>query len=376
LRAFLFVFSQWDNREKSGYPFIKRNLNFFISKRTMKKQIIAAFALAAVIPQLHAADLRDQMSIKVGKAVLVMPAGEPAHVAEQVKEALTQFSIPTNLSFQSIPNPLPKRPGSPVAKSVVIQGTPATDYDCVGAYAEITKMPPAVQNALYFNREALRACLYAFEGGVKVEMSFVVMRKTDSLTGGLFNGITSAIRGSDGERISKQLMTNIEDIKKVLPNTLIARVEAPGVPVSEPDKEAVAKLIPPMSAEEATAMAQTKPQISPAVPAQAPAQNVSNTVSGGVDLSVVGARKELSSMGFKFFDQDQFVDAARRDDFLTVRLFLAAAGIRPSSPDSKGETALSFAKDKSEMKMFLSMFVQAEKEGLYPGKVGEAILSK
>jgi hypothetical protein len=331
----------------------------------MKKQLIAAFALAAVIPQLHAADLRDQMSIKVGKAVLVMPAGEPAHVAEQVKDALTQFSIPTNLSFQTIPNPLPKRPGSPVAKSVVIQGTPTTDYDCVGAYAEITKMPPAVQNALYFNREALRACLYAFEGGVKVEMSFAVIRKTDSLTGGIFNGITSAIRGSDGERISKQLMVNIEDIKKVLPNTLIARVEAPGVPVSEPDKEAVAKLIPPMSAEEATA-----------VPVQAPAQNVPNTVNGGVDLSVVGARKELSAMGFKFFDQDQFVDAARRDDFLTVRLFLAAAGIRPSSPDSKGETALSFAKDKSEMQMFLSMFVQAEKEGSYPGKVGEAILSK
>jgi hypothetical protein len=81
-------------------------------------------------------------------------------------------------------------------------------------------------------------------------------------------------------------------------------------------------------------------------------------------------------MGFKFYDQDQFVDAARRDDFLTVRLFLAAAAIRPSAPDSKGQTALSFAKDKTEMKFFLTLFAEAEKKGEYPGKIGEAALSK
>lgn len=81
-------------------------------------------------------------------------------------------------------------------------------------------------------------------------------------------------------------------------------------------------------------------------------------------------------MGFKFYDQDQFVDAARRNDFLTVRLFLAAGAIRPSAPDSKGETALSFAKDNTEMKFFLTAFAEAEKQGQYPGKITEAVLSK
>jgi hypothetical protein len=93
-------------------------------------------------------------------------------------------------------------------------------------------------------------------------------------------------------------------------------------------------------------------------------------------MSLAGSRKELASMGFKFFDQDQFVDAARRNDFLTVRLFLAAGGIRPGAPDSKGQTALSFAKENTEMKMFLAIFVEAEKQGQYPGNIGEAVLAQ
>ncbi|MFM0335946.1 hypothetical protein [Paraburkholderia fungorum] len=339
----------------------------------MKKTFVLLLGLAASLSQAQAKDIRDELNIQTGKAQLVITDVTPQQAAEQVKDAISQFAIPTSLNYHPIPSPLPVRPGSPVEKQVVVQGTPATDYSCEGSYAEITKTPPPVQNAFYFNRETLRVCLYAFQGGVKVEMIFDVIRKTESLTGGLFNGITKAIRGSDGERIAGQLKENIGEIKKKLPTTLVARIDAPGLPVDEPDKEAVAKLIPPLT--EAELAAQAQRSAAPVAAAPQP-QAAQAQMDGGVDLSLLGARKELTAMGFKFYDQDQFVDAARRNDFLTVRLFLAAAAIHPGTPDSKGATALSFAKDNTEMKFFLTEFVEAEKQGQYPGKIGEAVLSK
>lgn len=343
----------------------------------MKRTLLLLLGSTALLSQAQAKDIRDQLNIQTGKAVLVISDVAPQQAAEQIKDAITQFAIPTSLNYRPIPSPLPARPGSPVEQQVVIQGSPATDYSCTGAYAEITKTPPPVQNAFYFNREALRACLYAFQGGVKVEMIFHVMRKTDSLTGGLFNGITKAIRGSDGERIASQLKENIDEIRKKLPTTLVARIDAPGLPVEEPDKDAVAKWIPPLTDAELAAQApQTAAPIAAVPQPQAQHPAAQPQLDGGVDLSVLGARKELAAMGLKFYDQDQFVDAARRNDFLTVRLFLAAASIHPGAPDSKGDTALSFAKDNSEMKFFLTSFAEAEKQGQYPGKIGEAVLSK
>jgi hypothetical protein len=338
----------------------------------MKKTSLLLLGFAAFLSQSQAKDIRDQLNIQTGTAVLFIGGVAPQQAAEQVKEAVTQFAIPTSLNFHPLPSPVPARPASPVEKQVIINGVPAVDYSCDGSYAEITKTPPAVQNAFYFNREALRACLYAFEGGVKVEMIFHVMRKTESLTGGLFNGITKSIRGTDGERIAEQLKENIAAIRKNLPGTLVARIEAPGLAVEEPDKEAVAKLMPPATQTGLPVPAQ------PAVPAPAAPgrQKEASAPASGVDLSLAGSRKELASMGFKFYDQDQFVDAARRNDFLTVRLFLAAGGIRPGAPDSKGQTALSFAKDNTEMKMFLTLFVEAEKRGQYPGDIGEAVFAK
>jgi hypothetical protein len=37
---------------------------------------------------------------------------------------------------------------------------------------------------------------------------------------------------------------------------------------------------------------------------------------------------------------------------------------------------LSFAKENTEMKMFLAIFVEAEKQGQYPGNIGEAVLAQ
>ncbi|MFC0169267.1 hypothetical protein ACFFKC_14370 [Pseudoduganella danionis] len=339
------------------------------------KSLLFIAVTTALLPLAQAKDIRDELNIQTGKAVLVIRDASPQQTAEMVKNALSQFSIPTSLNFHPLPSPVPARPDSPVEKSVIIQGSPATDYVCDNSYAEITKTPPPVQNAFYFNREALHACLFAFQGGVKVDIIFHVIRKTESLTGGLFNGITKSIRGSDGERITSQLKENIADIRKLLPTTLVARIEAPGMPVEEPDKAAVAQLIPPLTQAEIAAREQQNAIPAPAK-SPAPVQTAQRHIDGGIDLSLIGARKELTSMGFKFFDQDQFVDAARRNDFLTVRLFLAACAIRPGGADSKGDTALAFAKDNTEMKWILTVYSEAEKQGEYPGKIGEAIFAR
>lgn len=351
-------------------------LNLLDFTITMKRNFAIILGSAVLLSQAHAKDIRDELNIQTGMAELVIPGVTPQQAAEQIKDAISQFAIPTSLNYHPIPSPLPVRPGSPVEKQVVIQGAPATDYSCEGSYAEITKTPPPVQNAFYFNREALRSCLYAFQGGVKVEMIFNVIRKTESLTGGLFNGITKAIRGSDGERIAGQMKENIAKIKEKLPATLVTRIDAPGLPVEEPDKDAVAKLIPPLTDAELAAQAQRSiaPVATPSVQ-QSQTDAAKRTMDGGVDLSLMGARKELTAMGFKFYDQDQFVDAARRNDFLTFRLFVAAAGIHPGAPDSKGDTALKFAKDGTEMKFFLDGVISLEKAGEYPEKVSGAVLS-
>lgn len=81
-------------------------------------------------------------------------------------------------------------------------------------------------------------------------------------------------------------------------------------------------------------------------------------------------------MGFKFFDQDQFFDAARRNDTLTFRLFLAAGGIRPAGSDSKGETAAASLPKNSEIRSTLNLFIEADKAGKYPGDIGSAVHSK
>lgn len=311
---------------------------------------------------VQAADLRDQINVQTGRAELVVPGVAPQEVAKKVKQALTQFAIPANLNFRPMPSPPPARPGSPTEKQTIISGAPVTDYVCDGAYAEITKTPPPVQNAFYYNREGLHSCLYSFQGGVKVDIIFHTMRMTESLTGSIFNGITKVIRGTDGERISKQLKENIDEIRKELPMLLIARIEAPEMPIQEPDKEAVNQLIPPPQAVDIA------PQAKQAYTAAATpqAKSAATKPAAEVDLTFVGARKELTAMGFKFYDQDQFVDAARRNDFLTVRLFLAAAGIRPSAPDSKGHTALSFVSNNKEMKFWLDGIIELEKNGEYP----------
>lgn len=44
------------------------------------------------------------------------------------------------------------------------------------------------------------------------------------------------------------------------------------------------------------------------------------------------ARKELHAMGLRYWDEQQFLDAARRGDRIAVELFLAARGLETRNP--------------------------------------------
>lgn len=303
--------------------------------RFMKSYLIATIAACSLsVPLTSHADLRDQWDVQTGTAELVIPGMQPQDVANQVKSALAQFAIPANLNFRPLPSEIPARPDEPVRKQIFIQGAPVVELQCPTAYAEITKRPPPVQNAFAFIGEYLQSCLYSFEGGVKVYLIMTRAKKTESLTSGLFNGLTKAIQGSDGERITSQLKGNIEDIRKNIPSLLVEKLEVPGMPVQEPDKASVAALIPPKRAvaKQATPSSQTTVQVvaAPSVSAQ---------------QVKIEARKNLTGMGMTYHSQENFIAAIRRKDDVAVQLFLDGEGIDPTVKDSKGKTPLEIAQE-------------------------------
>ena len=51
-----------------------------------------------------------------------------------------------------------------------------------------------------------------------------------------------------------------------------------------------------------------------------------------VTMDPVKARKDLQAMGLKYWDEQQFLEAARRGDRIAVDLFLAAKGLEARNP--------------------------------------------
>lgn len=297
----------------------------------MHKQMAVAAAMAAALGA-QAQDIRDQWDIQISKAELVFPGAQPQQVAAGVKDAISQYAIPANLSYRTLPSPAPVRPGAPVLKQMATS-VPSPEYLCEGAYAEITKRPPPVQNAFAFILEGHQLCLYSFDKGVKAYVIYYSVKKMESLTSGLFNGITRAIRGKDEDRAAVQLKENIASIREKLPSLLVARIEVPGLPVETPDAQAVAALIPPASAVPAAPAVAAAPAAAAAAPAVAPT---------GLQAKVE-ARKNLNAMGMTYHSQAQFLDAIRRNDDVAVQLFLDGGGINAQQADAAGQTPLQLA---------------------------------
>lgn len=316
-----------------------------MSKEICLKTLIAGLAIS-VVNVAFAADIRDQLNVQTSKAELVVPNAQPQDVGAQVKDALSLFAIPSSYNVHSIPSPLPARPLAPTLKDLVIQGQPVSEYQCRDGYAEVTKTPAPIKNPFMFAAERVQACLYPFERGVKIYLIFTSVKKTESLTSGLFNGITNAIRGKDEDYNAKRLKEEIAAIRKNLPQLLVEKIDVPGVALEEPDKDAVAKLI----------STQSSPALPPvaALPAAAPSGagglpysgNIytpigTPSVTGGLPSQTnnkVEARKTLAGMGLTYHSIEQFFAAIRRDDEVAVQLFLTAGSMKILTKDTSGKT--------------------------------------
>lgn len=56
------------------------------------------------------------------------------------------------------------------------------------------------------------------------------------------------------------------------------------------------------------------------------------------------ARKDLNAMGLRYYDESQFLDAAKRNDALAVELFIAGHGVNLGAKTWDGRTALDIAR--------------------------------
>jgi hypothetical protein len=56
------------------------------------------------------------------------------------------------------------------------------------------------------------------------------------------------------------------------------------------------------------------------------------------------ARKDLTAMGLKYHDTNEFLEAVKRDDALAVELFIQGRGVNPGAKDAQGKTALDIAR--------------------------------
>lgn len=312
-----------------------------------------------------AGDVRDQTNIQTGIAQLVMTGVAPQDVAERVKSAVNQFAIPANLNFRMLPSETPSRPEEPTRKQVLVRGANAIEYRCENAYAEILKRPPPVNNAFAKFAEGMQVCLYNFQGGVKAYLIFTRIKLTESMTSGLFSGIATAIQGTDAERINKQLKEHMDWIREAIPTMLVERIEVPGMPLQEPDKAAVAALIPPKPPTSAV-----QPEASVPAAAPAAARAIATPMQARIE-----ARKNLSAMGLTYHAFEQFIAAIRRKDDLAVQLFVDGGGIDLNARDATGKLPLEVAEEvgASEVVAIIKAALAPRARGAQADREAEAV---
>jgi hypothetical protein len=63
------------------------------------------------------------------------------------------------------------------------------------------------------------------------------------------------------------------------------------------------------------------------------------------------ARKDLTAMGLKYHDANDFLEAVRRDDQLAVELFVEGRGVNLGAKDAQGKTALDLARARGNEQM-------------------------
>lgn len=78
-------------------------------------------------------------------------------------------------------------------------------------------------------------------------------------------------------------------------------------------------------------------------------------VAGGVDTistdRSLQARKDLTAMGLRYYDEGQFLDAVKRNDQLATELFIAGRGVNLEARTWSGRSALDIARDNGNTQL-------------------------
>jgi hypothetical protein len=73
--------------------------------------------------------------------------------------------------------------------------------------------------------------------------------------------------------------------------------------------------------------------------------------TGGSPDRALQARKDLTAMGLKYHDPNEFLEAVRRDDALAVELFIEGRGVNLGAKDAQGRSALDIARARGNQPM-------------------------
>ncbi|MFN2644592.1 MAG: hypothetical protein ABR570_06355 [Burkholderiales bacterium] len=87
--------------------------------------------------------------------------------------------------------------------------------------------------------------------------------------------------------------------------------------------------------------------------AKNPVSSAAEAIS--VDRSLQ-ARKDLTAMGLRYYDEGQFLDAVKRNDRLAVELFVASRGVNLDARTWNGRNAVDIARDNGNTQLAELLF--------------------
>jgi hypothetical protein len=79
-----------------------------------------------------------------------------------------------------------------------------------------------------------------------------------------------------------------------------------------------------------------------------PVSSAAQTIS--IDRSLQ-ARKDLTAMGLRYYDEGQFLDAVKRNDRLAVELYIASRGVNLGARAWSGRNAVDIARDNGNSQL-------------------------
>jgi hypothetical protein len=280
-------------------------------------------------------------------------------VADAFRVHFNDISVQQHMPAYPLPNGAPRMGFSRQNSAIGMIDVPS----CEGALSVIVSLDKSMVK--YGEYSVLQACVFGYRHGYRVNVYALFGQKSGassiaSLSGTLGRMITNSVGLGDS---SKFIVETIDDIEKRLAaiTPQVARVEQ--FPL-QADKAVAADPAGALSPQESEAL-QRQPDgaradaAAPSLPPEVAAQLRAATAmlqqrrgelapapvqqQGRTDPQVQ-ARKDLSAMGLSYFNQEQFVEAVKRDDKVACELFLTGGAVSASKKGRDGLTPIQLAK--------------------------------